>query len=102
MVNCKASERYDKKLRSQALQRQVNSLTEQSSREATRAKTLEARVDDLSRQLQDRRTEISQQDQLLAHDRDIRELMGARDLYIAEVYDVGGNGATKKPYGLVF
>ena len=28
--------------------------------------------------------------------------MGARDLYIAEVYDVGGNGATKKPYGRVF
>ena len=25
---------------------------------------------------------------MLAHDRDIRDLMGARDLYIAEVYDV--------------
>ena len=45
---------------------------------------------------------IDQRDQLLAHDRDIRELMGARDLYVAEVYDVGDNGATKKPYGRVF
>ncbi len=30
------------------------------------------------------------------------ELMGARDLYIAEVYDVGKTGATQKPYGRVF
>ena len=28
--------------------------------------------------------------------------MGARDLYIAEVYDVAGTGVTKKPYGRVF
>ena len=28
--------------------------------------------------------------------------MGARDLYIAEVYDVAGTGATQKPYGRVF
>ncbi len=40
---------------------------------------------------------MGKQEQLLAHDRDIRELMGARDLYISEVYDVADNGATKKP-----
>src|SRR5436309_14168088 len=28
--------------------------------------------------------------------------MAARDLYIAEVSDVGGNGKRKKPYGRVF
>ena len=39
---------------------------------------------------------------MLAHDRDIRDLMGARDLYIAEVYDVARDGATQKPYGRVF
>jgi hypothetical protein len=39
---------------------------------------------------------------LLSHDRDIRDLMGARDLYIAEVYDVGRDGATQKPFGRVF
>jgi hypothetical protein len=38
----------------------------------------------------------------LEHDRDIRELMGARDLYIAEVHDVAGNGQTDKTYGRVF
>jgi len=28
--------------------------------------------------------------------------MGARDLYLAEVYDVGRNGDTQKPFGRVF
>ena len=28
--------------------------------------------------------------------------MGARELYIAEIYDVAGTGETKKPYGRVF
>ena len=46
--------------------------------------------------------EIAKQQELLDHDRDIRELMGARDLYIAEVHDVGGNGETDKTYGRVF
>jgi hypothetical protein len=87
---------------SQALQRKLDSLTQQSAQDAAHAKALEAKVNDLARVLEDRETAISQQEQLLSHDRDIRELMGARDLYIAEVYDVGDNGATKKPYGRVF
>lgn len=87
---------------SQALQQKLDSLTEQSSQDAAHAKALEAKVYDLARVLGDRETAISRQEQLLSHDRDIRELMGARDLYIAEVYDVGDNGATKKPYGRVF
>jgi hypothetical protein len=57
---------------------------------------------DLSRLLRDREQTIDQQEELLAHDRDIRDLMGARDLYIAEVYDVSTDGATQKPYGRVF
>jgi hypothetical protein len=87
---------------SQTLQERLTSLTEQSSRDAVRARTLQARVDELNKHLQDREGTIEQQDQLLAHDRDIRELIGARDLYIAEVYDVADSGETRKPYGRVF
>ncbi len=87
---------------SQALQQQVAALSQQSTSETTQAKTLGAKVDDLTRLLQDREASLNQKDELLAHDRDIREVMGARDLYIAEVYDVGDNGATRKPYGRVF
>lgn len=87
---------------SQALQQQVAALSQQSTSETAQAKTLGGKVEDLTRLLQDREASLNQKDELLAHDRDIREVMGARDLYIAEVYDVGDNGATRKPYGRVF
>ena len=87
---------------SQALQQQVAALSQQSTNETAKATALGAKVVDLARLLQDREAALNQQDELLAHDRDIREVMGARDLYIAEVYDVGDNGATRKPYGRVF
>jgi hypothetical protein len=38
----------------------------------------------------------------LASDRDIRELMGARNLYIADVFDVDSSSQTRKPFGRVF
>ncbi len=87
---------------SQALQGKLDSLASESAQETAHARVLEGKVNDLTRLLQDREASLSQQEQLLAHDRDIRELMGARDLYIAEVHDVGDNGTTRKPYGRVF
>jgi peptidoglycan hydrolase CwlO-like protein len=87
---------------SHALQDKMDSLAQQSVQDAARAKASEDKANDLTRLLQDREAALEQQDQLLAHDRDIRDLMGARDLYIAEVYDVAGTGETKKPYGRVF
>jgi hypothetical protein len=87
---------------SQSLQQQVNSLTQQSSTETSQAKALGSKVEDLTRLLEDREKALNQRDELLAHDRDIREVMGARNLYIAEVYDTDEKGAARKPYGRVF
>jgi hypothetical protein len=87
---------------SQSLQQQVNSLTQQSSTETSQAKALGSKVEDLTRLLEDREKALNKQDELLAHDRDIREVMGARNLYIAEVYDTDEKGAARKPYGRVF
>ncbi len=67
-----------------------------------RAADLESRMAGLSQRLKDREDTIEEQQRLLAADRDIRELMGARDLYLAEVYDVGRNGDTQKPFGRIF
>jgi hypothetical protein len=86
---------------SQALQEKLDSLAQQSTQDAARAQASEAKVTELSRLLHDREVALDQKDELLAHDRDIRELMGARDLYVAEVYNVVRNG-TQKPYGRVF
>jgi hypothetical protein len=86
----------------QALQTKLDSIAQQPSQDAKRAATLDAKVNDLTNLLHQRDTTVDQQQELLAHDRDIRELMGARDLYVAEVYDVARTGATQKPYGRVF
>jgi hypothetical protein len=86
----------------QVLQTKLNSIAEQSSQDAKRAATLDAKVNELTNLLHQRDAAVDQQQELLAHDRDIRELMGARDLYVAEVYDVARSGATQKPYGRVF
>jgi hypothetical protein len=87
---------------SRALQQRVASLTQQSTSETAQAKALGTKVNDLTRLLQDREAALNQQDELLAHDRDIREVVGARNLYIAEVYDTDEKGATRKPYGRLF
>ena len=53
-------------------------------------------------ELRDRDATIKQQQDLLASDRDIRDLMGARELTIAEISDFDLNAQKKKPFGRVF
>src|SRR5258708_2840620 len=98
-LNLKLDAAQDK---AQSLQDKLDSLERKASEDNQRATALEAKVTDLNRLLHDRGTVIDQQQELLAHDRDIRDLMGARDLYVAEVYDVERTGETKKPYGRLF
>jgi hypothetical protein len=63
---------------SQELQQKMESFAQQSARDSARAKTLDAKIGHLNRLLQDREA-LDQKDEPLAHDRDIRDLMGARD-----------------------
>jgi histone H3/H4 len=86
----------------QALQQKLDRLAKQSSEDQAQAGRMTAQVKDLTQALHDRDSTLDQKDELLAKDRDIRELMGARDLYVAEVYDVARTGETQKPYGRVF
>ena len=87
---------------SHSLQQKLDSLAQQSAQDAAQAKASESTVNDLTQQLQEQQAAVQERDELLAHDRDIREVIGARDLYIAEIYDVAGTGETKKPYGRIF
>jgi hypothetical protein len=84
------------------LQKQLDSLKQSRSDETIRVATLEDQIRQLSSDLIDRDNTIAQQQQFLSSDRDIRDLIGARDLYIAEVYDVDKNAETKRPFGRVF
>jgi peptidoglycan hydrolase CwlO-like protein len=93
----------------QHLQGRADTLSQQRDDTAKQAQALQAKVDELTQLAHDRervldqqQVEIAKQQLLLDHDRDIRELMGARDLYIAEVHDVARIGETDKTYGRVF
>jgi len=84
------------------MQADLDSVRQQRDQDELRAGSLEAQIKDLNGQLRQSQQMAGKQEDLLAEDRDIRDLMGARDLYIAEVYDVARDGATQKPYGRVF
>jgi len=91
------------------LQKTIDNLTAQREEITSRAAILDAKVGELTQLVRDRERELDQKEEqvakdqdLLEHDRDIRELMGARDLYIAEIHDVSGTGETNKTYGRIF
>jgi hypothetical protein len=84
------------------MQVELSGVQQERDDSEARLTTLKAQDDELSARLSEQNQTISRQDEFLAHDRDIRELMGARDLYIAEVYDVGQDAKTEKPYGRMF
>jgi hypothetical protein len=86
----------------EASEQKLKSLERERSEDAIHATNLEARVAELSRALTDQQRLTEEQQELLAKDRDIRELMGARDLYITEVHDVLRTGETQKAFGRVF
>jgi anti-sigma factor RsiW len=67
-----------------------------------RVSMLEKKVDQLSAELEDSKTNIERQREFLASDQDIRDLVGARQLYIADVFDVDHNGNKRKTYGRIF
>lgn len=90
------------------LQKAIDDLTGQRDAVNSRAATLEAKVGELTQSLRVRDREVDQKEEevaklqeLLQYDRDVRELMGSRDLYMADVHDVSKSG-TAKTYGRVF
>jgi hypothetical protein len=83
-------------------QQKLAANSDQSAQSKAQLSDLEAKIATLSAGLRDREEEVAREQEMLTHDRDIRDLMGARDLYIAEVYDVAKTGDTEKPFGRVF
>ena len=86
----------------QSLQDRLNLAGNQSPRDAVQSEPLQGQVNELTASLQEKDQQIARREELLQHDRDIRDLMGARDLYIGEIYDVAKTGKTQKPFGRVF
>ncbi len=86
----------------QNLQTKLATIGNQTSEDTAELLSLKTKVEDLNASVQEKDRQIAQEQQLLEHDRDIRNVIGARNLYIAEIYDVAKNGDTEKPFGRVF
>jgi hypothetical protein len=86
----------------QNLQNKLNVAVHQGLQDNAELPSLQTQVKELTASMREKDRQIAQHEGLLAHDRDIRDLIGARDLYIAEIYDVAKTGKTQKPFGRVF
>lgn len=81
----------------------------EAAQQATRVEALENKVHLLNASLIEKESALGEKERdlaldkdFLAHDRDIRDVIGARNLYIADIFDTGTNGKTAKPFGRIF
>ena len=72
------------------------------TQQAARASALEAKLRDLNAAVDEKDRLLAVDKEFLSHDREIRDLIAARNLYIADIYDVAQNGQTAKPFGRIF
>jgi hypothetical protein len=63
---------------------------------------LQDQVQDLTERLNDQAQNLDRERQLLANGRDIRDIIGARNLHIIDVYDTDPEGNTRKSFARAF
>jgi hypothetical protein len=63
---------------------------------------LRYQVQDLTEKLNDQKESLDRERQLLAGGREIRDIIGARNLHIIDVYDTAPDGNTKKSFARAF
>jgi len=80
----------------------ILALEQQNAQDAADLGNLEARVAVMSREEEESKNVIDRQQELLSHDSEIRELMGARNLLISDVYDVTQSGTAVRAFGRIF
>ena len=85
-----------------AVQSELVGLRADRDKATLRLASLETEVNELTATNHDLLAKADTTGQFLSSDRDIRELMGARNLYIADVFDVDSSSRTRKPFGRVF
>jgi hypothetical protein len=97
-----ASQLHDVEQAYQSVQLELASLRTEHDRVLLHTTSLESQTEELTATTRDQERKLRDDEQFLSSDRDIRELMGARKLYIADVFDVDSRSRTRKPFGRVF
>jgi len=86
----------------ETIESQLGALQAERDQATLRSASLRKEVDDLLAENSDKDRQLGKQVEFLSADRDIREIMGARQLYIADVSEVSSDSRLRKPYGRVF
>ena len=73
-----------------------------ADQQTAQAIALESKVHELNGALDEKDRILALDKNFLDHDREIRDLIAARNLYIADIFDVAQNGTTAKPFGRIF
>src|SRR5579864_4643900 len=97
-----ASQLHAAEVSYQLVQAELTNLRAEHDKTLLHTTSLETKVDELQAAARDQERRLRDDEQYLSSDRDIRELMGARKLYIADVFDVDSGSRTRKPFGRVF
>ena len=84
------------------IQAELANLRSERDKAFLRSASLESKIAEFETTIQAQERRLRDDEQFLASDRDVRELMGARKLYIADVFDVDSSSRTKKPFGRIF
>lgn len=83
------------------LRGQVEALRADASQKEAGLTAQQYRISELSDQLSAQKVALDREQQLLAEGRDIRDVMGARNLHIIDVHDQTAHGESR-PFGRVF
>ncbi|MGH9755978.1 MAG: hypothetical protein ACREA2_24625 [Blastocatellia bacterium] len=81
---------------------ELQRLRQDDSGAASMIAAQQARIKELTGQLAAQTETLERERSLLVAGRDIRDLMGARNLHIIDVFDVDGRGKTRHAFGRVF
>jgi hypothetical protein len=102
-ASAEAQQRLTAELRkNEDLDSQLSSLRDVQAQGQASAVAAQARIQDLSEQVRLQAVTLDHERDLLAVDRDIRDLMGARNLHILDVHDFDLKGKAQKSFGRVF
>ena len=97
-----ASEKEALNAKLEAAQAELAGTQEKFSKAVTQSEELTAALKNRDTTIRDQDQTIQQQQDLLSKDRDVRDLVTARNLYVAEVFDLDKDAQIKKPYARVF
>ena len=97
-----ADKLLDVENRYQTVKSELAALRTQHQQDVASLASLKTSIDSLTAELDEENRRAGADEKYLAADKDIRDLIGARNLYIADIMDVNETGESQRAFGRVF